>query len=261
MDQLDQQNIPHDFISVHGESRLCLNVIDQTAGTATELIEPGHEVDDEQLAQLKTKLEQLAKISSTVVISGSIPNGVPQDSYAELIRIAKQAGAKVLLDASNEPLLEGIEAIPTFIKPNEDEVKVLMSDYKDTHSEEIKSVNGVDSESDSHHNVLYDRILELNERGIRYVIVTLGARGAIAAVDGVLYRIDIPEIEAINAVGCGDSFTAGMAFGLERCYSTEETLRLAAAAGSANALHAEAGFINQEDLDRLLTQIRISVIE
>lgn len=249
-EQLDQQGIGHDFVSVSGESRLCLNIIDQTTGTSTELLEPGPVVDSEGLSRIKAKVEQLAAISSTIVFSGSLPAGLPEDTYATLIRIAKQAGAKVLLDASKGPLLKGIEAAPAFIKPNEDEVKALMAEDEAYHSGAMPQTEA-----------FFNRMFELNEQGIQFVIVTFGAKGAIAAVDGTLYRIETPELKAVNTVGCGDSFTAGMAFGLERCYSVEETLRLAAAAGSANALTEEAGNVRKEDLDHLLSQIRISKSE
>ena len=50
---------------------------------------------------------------------------------------------------------------------------------------------------------------------------------------------------------------AGFAVAIARRYSVEETLRLAVAISTANALTAETGSFRQEDLERLLSQIKI----
>jgi tagatose 6-phosphate kinase len=91
-------------------------------------------------------------------------------------------------------------------------------------------------------------------RGIRRVIVTLGAAGSLAGVDGQLYRIHAPKIKIVNTVGCGDSFVAGMASAVLQGMNVEDGLRLATAAGSANALTEEAGNVRLEDVDTLFKQ-------
>jgi tagatose 6-phosphate kinase len=240
-EQLEVQGIASDFVKVTGESRLCLNIIDGNR-QSTELLEPGPTVTTENLASMREKVRLLAAKSSLLVMSGSLPAGVPDHYYLELIDIAKTAGARVLLDTSKGPLLRGIEGSPYFIKPNEDEVKALLS-------------AGHSSEEE-----LYEQVLTLNRRGIAYVVVTLGAEGSVAGVEGELYRIQAPRLEAVNTVGCGDSFVAGMAYALEQGYGPEDALQLATAVGSANALTAEAGNIRREDVDRLLSQILIHQI-
>jgi tagatose 6-phosphate kinase len=239
-EQLDKQGIPNDFVKVEGESRLCLNIIDAER-RSTELLEPGAAIPEAALQQMLDKIRSLAGKSSLIAMSGSLPAGVPDDYYAELIRAARAVGCRVLLDTSKSPLLKGIEAVPYFIKPNEDEVKALLDPS--------------DQQADLHR-----QILALNERGIAYVIVTLGAEGSIAGVEGKLYRIRAPKVEAVNTVGCGDSFVAGMAFALERGDDAESALRLATAAGTANALTLEAGNVRKDDVERLQTEITIERI-
>ena len=241
-ERLEQQGVPNDFVQVEGESRLCLNIIDAD-GASTELLEPGPEIPEDALQKMKVKIRELARESSLVVMSGSLPAGVPDGYYAELIREVKAEGRRVLLDTSKTPLLRGIEAVPYLIKPNEDEVKALLDP-------------DADAEED-----LCRQVLSLHNRGIAFVVVTLGARGAIAGVEGRLYRIHTPKLQAVNTVGCGDAFVAGMAYALERGFEPEAALRQAAAAGSANALTPEAGNVRPEDVERLLAEIRTERIE
>jgi tagatose 6-phosphate kinase len=56
-------------------------------------------------------------------------------------------------------------------------------------------------------------------------------------------------------VACGDSLVAGFATGFCRGMSMTDTIKLAMAVSTANALRKETGFFIQEDLDRLLTMV------
>jgi tagatose 6-phosphate kinase len=236
MDELNRQGIAHDFVQVEGESRLCLNMIDLSNRSSTEVLEPGPEITVEQVEEMKRKIRQLAAKSAIVALSGSVPRGTPTSIYAELITIAKAEGARVFLDASGDALMAGIAAVPEMIKPNEDEVERIIG-------------KKLEREED-----LFDSVRELMVRGIKRVIVTLGAAGSLAGVDGRLYRIRAPKLNAVNTVGCGDSFVAGMASAVLQGMNVEDSLRLATAAGSANALTEEAGNVRQEDVDALFKQ-------
>jgi len=237
---LDEQGIAHDFVRAAGESRLCLNIIDQSTGSSTELLEPGPTIDAAQTEAMRLKIRELAKQSRIVIFSGSVPKGIEPGIYAELVGIAKAEGATVFLDSSNEALLRGIEAKPFMIKPNEDEMAALLRS-SGTSPEDVE-----------------DGIRKLLERGLGLVAVSLGAEGAVVGFEGSLYRVTIPRIEAVNTVGCGDSFVAGMASGFAAGEPIERCLALAAAAGSANALMMEAGNVRPDDVQRLLEQVSVT---
>lgn len=231
-----------DFVEVEGESRLCLNIIDELDRSSTELLEPGPTIQLKDLAAIKKRIEKLSKVSTIITLSGSSPKGVPDHTYAELIEIAKNSGAKVFLDTSGDQLLEGIKAQPFLIKPNEDEVEKIIG-------------KKLEKESD-----LYESIHQLMQSGITCVVVSLGSKGSIAGYKGELLRIKAPKIHAVNTVGCGDAFMAGMACALSKDSPIIEGLRLAAATGSANALTSQAGFIRIEDIEHLFPLIEIETI-
>lgn len=240
--ELSRQGIANDFVRVEGESRLCLNIIDLSNGLSTELLEPGPVVTERQVAAIRNKVKQLAAGSRVVALSGSLPKGVPASLYAELIGIVKAEGAQAFLDTSGDALVEGVKAQPHLIKPNEDEIEKLLGRKPEREDE------------------LYDSIRRLNAQGIACVVVTLGAAGSVAGCEGRLYRIRAPRIDAVNPVGSGDSFVAGMAVAAARGESIEEALRLATAAGTANALNAQAGDVRPDDVKRLLGEVAVEPI-
>ncbi|NOJ72923.1 1-phosphofructokinase [Paenibacillus alvei] len=239
-DMLREEGIGTDFISVPGESRLCMNIIDPTGGTQTELLEAGPSITPESIDAMKAKIEELAAKSSHVVFSGSLPKGCGTNLYAELIDIARGQGAIPVLDTSGDALIAGIQSRPYLIKPNEHEVTKLTGGLADSEDEIVRAV------------------LQLMQNGVDNVIVSLGERGALAGCEEQLYGVSIPCVEAVNAVGSGDSMVAGLVVADRRGLSLEEKLKLGAACGTANALMPSAGMVRMADVESLLREIQVT---
>nr|WP_255654530.1 1-phosphofructokinase family hexose kinase [Cohnella sp. REN36] len=242
-EQVRAAGIGSDFVEADGESRLCLNFMDGRDGSSTEVLEPGPDIRPEDEQAMRAKIRELASGAALVIFSGSLPRGCSPDLYAELIGIAREAGAEAFLDASGAALTAGLAARPAFIKPNEDEIRPWMA------GEEGGEAG------------FRQAAAALAASGIPNVAVTLGAEGAVAGADGRLYRVRIPRIQAVNAVGSGDAFVAGFAFGFVRGWPVERSLRHAAAAGCANALSDAAGQVNPADHERLLREIDVDVLD
>ncbi|PRX66496.1 tagatose 6-phosphate kinase [Cohnella sp. SGD-V74] len=235
--RVKEAGIRSEFIDISGESRLCLNFIDGRDGSSTEVLEPGPEVGVEEIERFKLKLRGLSEESALVVFSGSLPRGADPGLYADLIALSRSAGADVFLDTSGESLVRGVSALPTFIKPNEDEIVSLLPD-----------AGGAD---------LREGIRKLMAQGIPIAAATLGPEGAVAGAGGRIYRVRIPKLEPVNTVGSGDSFVAGYAYGHVRGWPVEDCLRYAAAAGSANALSETTGDVSPAEHARLLREISV----
>lgn len=240
--ELSRQGILHDFVRVEGESRVSLNIIDRFSGNTTEILEKGPFVHSDDILAMKDKIRQLAAESTIMAISGSLPEGCPASLYADFIDISRQEGALTVLDASGEALLQGIEAIPYCIKPNE---------------QELAAVLGRPPADDGE---IAGAIRALQDKGISIVAVSLGSRGAMVGLEGRLFRVRTPAIQAVNVVGCGDSFVGGLCTALYKKEAPEDVIRLAASAGTADALTEEAGNIQLNDVKSLLGQIVIEAI-
>lgn len=239
---LDDIQIANKFVKVNGESRLCLNILSDTTRQSTELLEPGPTVTQQHIAELSQRISELAKRSSIVAMSGSLPAGAPTSTYADLISIVKDHGALPFLDTSGEALIRGIQARPFFIKPNEDEISVLLGEPM---KDELQVIKGIQ---------------QVMAQGISCVVVTLGASGSLAGYEGTCYRIEAPSVEAVNPVGCGDAFVAAMAVAFEQKHSIEDGLAYATAVATANAMTPIAGQVELEDIERLLPLVKVHVI-
>lgn len=241
---LEARGIRHQFVTVAGESRLCLNLIDETAGIQTEVLEAGPSIGVADWERLKETVAQLAGDSEYVVFSGSLPAGVDSGAYAELVQVVQQRGAKAIVDTSGEPLAKVLAAKPFMVKPNESELAVLLG--KEAHTlgtEEIR-----------------DAMNRWHDTGIPLVAVSLGSEGSLVSYEGTCYKVTPPKVELVNPVGCGDTFVAGMAAGLARGLSSEDTIVLATAAAAANAEERQAGCVAVEKLADLQKRVKVEIV-
>ncbi len=120
---LEEEGVTCDAVAGPGETRICLSVSDGEA--LTEFYEPGPELDPEHWAALEAAAARIAAGARWVGIAGSLPPGAPADAAARLIRVARQAGARVALDVSGEALRLGLAAGPDFVKVNAAEAAEL----------------------------------------------------------------------------------------------------------------------------------------
>ncbi len=234
--------IKGDFYHVDAESRSCINIWDEVNHVQTEFLEPGFTLTEEDFQGFEEKFRKLVKDADVVSMSGSVPKGLDGTAYQRLVRIVKEAGKPVILDTSGKLLKMGIEACPTLIKPNIDEIRMLTGKQCDNIQDIIEAAKTI------------------HEKGVEIVAVSLGADGSLAVGKDGIFRAVVPKIDAVNTVGCGDSMIAGFALGLSQGLSLEETLRSASAISAASAMREETGFFVMEDMEKLLPLIRIKKI-
>ena len=234
-------HIKSDFSKIAGETRSCLAMITED-GMQTEILEPGPEVSEKEQTDFLEKYAALLDKASLVVCSGSIPRKVPKDFYRVLIEMAREKQKDVFLDTSGELLAHGIAAKPFFIKPNQEEIAALRQLEISSKEDLLQEVR----------NFLAD--------GIKLVAISLGAKGSIVGYRGAIYEVAVPKITAVNPVGSGDAFVAGMAFSIARGYAIEDAIRMASACGTANALEKESGFVTKSVVEELVKKISVEKI-
>lgn len=168
-----------------------------------------------------------------------MPAGTPADYYAKLVRYAKEQNKKVIVDTSGEALHHSLAAKPTMIKPNIDEMEQLLQ--MEIHSREE----------------LIDAGMRLHKMGIAVVAISMGKDGVLVVSGDGIYHGTTPDIKVINTVGCGDSMVAGFAVGFSRGLPLKQTIRLAVAVSTANALCMETGYYIDSDLNTLFPQVTV----
>ena len=230
---MKQEALPDEFVRIPGDTRICIAVIDPNNGTQTEVNERGPEVAARSVRELLRRVARLLSQHAFefVVLSGSLPPGVPDTLYADLIGIARKAGVRAVLDSSGKALLAGLEAKPFLVKPNRAELESLFGDPLRERADIIEAARA------------------LNERGIALVAATQGAEGAILITSGKGWWAVPPKIEFVSAVASGDSFVAAFLWAWKHGECPGDpafALRLATAAGAANAAVIGAGFCTRD---------------
>lgn len=230
------------FTHVEAETRSCINCWDLSDGKSTEYLEPGAPVTAEDVERFLADFDRELAGADVVTISGSIPAGAPEEIYCDLIRRCRQAGIPVLVDTSGSRLISAVKELPSLIKPNEDEIAQLTG----------RSFSGREEAARA--------LMDLHQAGIPWVVLSLGADGALLACDKGVFHGRPPRITPRNTVGCGDSMVAGFAVGFARHLSMAETFRMALAVSAASALSLFTGDFDLADYDRLYPEVSVDKV-
>ena len=240
---MDADGITHRFTPIAGESRTCIALLHD--GNQTEFLESGPTVSAEELEAFVGNYADLVSKASCVTLSGSLPKGVPADTYARLVAIAAEAGVPVLLDTSGAALDAALEADvkPTLVKPNLTEINGLL---------------GTSFTSDDLSDLRQTLAADARFAGIPWVVVSMGAAGSVAFHDGHTLRARAPRIEAVNATGSGDSTIAGFAHAIAAGSDAEEVLRCGNTCGTLNAMDPQTGHLVMDKWDEIYQGVEIS---
>lgn len=239
---LDKDGVPQEFVEIQGETRSCINILDPKYAS-TEYLEPGCAITEEEEAVFEERFPEIIADSEVVTISGSIPKGMKRDIYYRMILQAKELGKQVILDTSGDLLEQGMTALPTMIKPNQDEMALLFHRRIENREEVIQCA------------------VDLHKRGIPYVVISLGGDGALLVCDKGIIHGKPPKVKVVNTVGCGDSMVGAFAVALKRGYEPEQMMRFAVAVATANALSPNTGDVKAAVYEELLDKVIIEWIE
>ena len=166
------------------------------------------------------------------MLSGSIPNTLPDDMYERIMERLAGTDVRISVDATKDLLMNVLKYHPFLIKPN---------------NYELGEMFGVTLESDDE---IAEYARKLQEMGARNVLVSMAGDGAILVTeDGSVLKQLPPAGEVVNSVGAGDSMVAGFLAGYLKTGGYEEALKLGTAAGSATAF--TSWLADSEAIDKL----------
>ena len=239
---LQEMEIATDLVPIKGETRTNIVITQADAKRYIKVNEAGPDVQVEDAVALLQRVRKRVHPGDIWVFSGSLPPGVPNDYYAQLVGIVKEHGAKALLDASGIPLRLGCAAGPYLVKPN---------------TTEAREITGREIRNESDALFAVDLFLA---RGIEQVALSLGADGLllVSSLEGVWARP--PQVQARNPVGAGDALLAGIAWALQRELPLQEIARWGVAMGTAAAMCEGVSVGSRDQVRELYEQVRLEVV-
>ena len=243
-EELNKMGIQTNMVSVIGETRTTINIVDSKNETITDIAEAGPIVSAVDYERFLEEYDaQLRKNKGVFAFSGSLPIGVPVDCYRTLIRMAKSYGINTILDTSNDALVEGIKANPFVIKPNIKELSSIVGQQLQSIDEVIQACNG------------------FIRKGIEIVICSMDKEGAVCVTKDCTLIARVPDfVSAVSSVGSGDAMVAGIGFGLSKGYCIEGILRQAMACGISNAEQRKSGVVSKQDVSKYYHKVVIERI-
>lgn len=218
------QGVRDEFLTIKGETRTNFNV-ESGDGPPTTFNARGAEVSAEEWREFVTCFTGLCAGANWVALGGSLPPGLRPDAFAMLGTIAKQAGARLVLDADGEAMREGMAANPDLIKPNVKEAERLLQRPLAGNRDAIAHAA----------RDLFDQLASGNPAHAA-VVISRGAEGAILCCRQGLFEAEPIAIHARSTIGSGDSLIGGMLYAVEHGHDWPEALRWGNAAGAATAM-------------------------
>lgn len=223
-------HVPEAMVGTAGDARRTVTVVD---ADATVLLEPGPAVEPGEWRDFQACFRGLLPRAAAVVLSGSLPPGLPVDAYATLSAQAAAAGVPVVLDADGDALLRGLSGGPAVVKPNAAELAAVAP------------------------GEIPEAAAELRKRGAGAVVVSCGPDGLHAITDGFGWRAASPERLAGNPTGAGDAVVAALASGLADRTPWPQRLADAVALGAAAVRAPLAGEFDGHTYRRLRPLVRV----
>lgn len=227
------ENVPMRMIPIAGDTRLAFHVNNRKEGNEYRFNLPGAEMSEAEVRRFFNAVREEAEAGDFVVASGSLPPSAPEDFWAEAAHIAKQEGARFVLDS-----ISGLEAAL------DEGVYMLRQNEHEYASLSGKTLRWPDEiEAFAKDVVAKGRVQNM-------VVSHAGDGSLLANKDGV-FTAPSYKVRASSAVGAGDSFVAGLLTALSHGDGPENALRFGMASAAATRMSEGTALFDPADVKRL----------
>ena len=236
---LQENGIGSLAVRVDGDTRTNLKIIDPIRHENTDINEPGPTVTEADITELIRQLDGHIQPGDILILSGSMPKGCAGSMYRDLTLRYQAKGASVYLDTDGENFRLGITAAPALIKPNIDELNRHLA----ANLTEIPEIAAAAK--------------QFVAQGIREVVVSLGADGALLVKENVCLKADGLCVPVNSTVGAGDSMVAAFACGAQLGLTDVQRLKLAVAISAASVMCTGTQAPEADTIEKLYHQVTI----
>lgn len=239
LESLKKRGIETDFVHIESTTRTNTKLV-EINGCVSELNEPGPEIQSNEYERIQEIIFNRVREKTIVVLSGSIPPGIPTHVYRDLTEALKIRGAKVFLDADGEIFSEALKAVPHYIKPNRVELEQYFHlDHKASEKE------------------LVEMGQQLLKKGVQLAAVSLGEEGALfISKDGAVKAKGL-KVNTKSTVGAGDAMVAALCLGLDQNMDFCQYVRLSMATSAGAVMTEGTNPPSLAQVEALMSQVEI----
>jgi 6-phosphofructokinase 2 len=238
-DQLDHEQLDACRVAVNGRTRINPNVFENDSDRLYRFILPGPAWDQSAEAPLLKSVRQALADADYLVISGSLPQGMPDHAYQRIIAEAGRRAVRTIVDTSGHALEKAVDQGVYLIKPNLRELGGLTGRQLDNEQQIIDAAGAI-----------------LSDKPVEVVLVSLGKGGAMLVTHESASHLRSPTVKIRSNVGAGDSLVAGIALALAQGMTLSEAARYGIAAGAAAVMTPGTELCRGTDVDRLYNEMK-----
>jgi len=230
---LDEQGVQSDFIKVkEGISRINVKL---RSDEESEINGMGPAISDADIQELYRQLDTLQD-GDVLVLAGSIPSVMPSSMYMDIMKHLADKKLDIVVDATNDLLVNVLQYHPFLIKPNNHELGEIFGVELNTRDEVIPYAK------------------KMQEKGARNVLISMAGEGAVLVTeDGQVFQSEAPKGKLMNSVGAGDSMVAGFVAGYLDSKNYEQAFYMGVCTGSASAF--SESLATKDGVSELLKQL------
>lgn len=236
---LGDTDLHHTPLPVEDDTRENLILSETTSDRQYRIGMPGPELTEAELSRCLGALRSLDPTPDYLVASGSLPPGLPKDTYGRVAEVAREIGARALLDTSGAALEEAVHAGWYLLKPNLRELEQLSGASLRTDDERIDAARGF-----------------ITRDWCEVVVVSMGASGALLVTADQAEHLRSPTVPIKSRVGAGDSMVGGLTLALARGQDLGGAVRFGIAAGAAAVMTPGTELCHPEDTEELFELMR-----
>lgn len=231
---LHKENIETLPFKVSGETRENFTVVDTSNNDQYRFGMPGEDISQKECSAIHDTILNISPFPEIVVISGSLPEGMPPAFLSQLIKELKKKQVKIIIDTSGDALTEALKEGVYMVKPNLGELSRLSG------KEELDN----ESADEAAQQLIKEGKAEI-------VAVSMGPQGAYLVTKNETVHVPAPSVKKLSTVGAGDSMVAGMVAVIAKGGSLTDMARMGVACGSAATMSKGTGLFTKENAEKL----------
>lgn len=239
---IEAERIPSLVVPVRGSTRENFTVDETSTGKQFRFVLEGPELTGQEWRACLDLVAQAIPAGGYVVASGSLPPGVPDDFYGRVVRLAREGGARCIVDSSGPALTEALAEGVFLVKPSKRELGEHFGAALGSEQSQVEAASALVADGSA-----------------EYVALTLGEAGAVLASKAGVVRLPVPAVPVVSTVGAGDSFLAAFVLRLAQGRPAEEAFRAAVAAGSAAVMTPATELCHRADVEHLEAQLSAAI--
>lgn len=235
---LAAEQVPAIPVPIAGDTRESVHVRDRSAAVDYRFVMPGPELAAHEWQACLQRLTDLEVVPRYLVLSGSLPPGVPVDFYARVVDLMHARGSRLILDASGPALAAALEAGVYLVKPS---------------LRELRELSGQALEGESQWRGVAHQLVDAGRAQV--VVLSLGGQGALLVSGEQTLFAPALSVPVSTTIGAGDSFVGGLVQALAAGAVLRDAFGRGVAAAAAALLGSGTGLCQADDVERLMRDV------